>query len=74
MAHMTAGDFYGTEQSHVMQSADSVNIVFTPADREKTFLTHSLYRYIFLLRVKKKFKDKLEEKNIIIVTAEKRHK
>ena len=72
---MTAGDFYGTEQSHVMQSADSVNIVFTPADREKTFLTHSLYRYIFLLRVKKKnFKDKLEEKNIIIVTAEKRHK
>ena len=28
VAHMTRGDFYGSEQSHVMANADNVKIVF----------------------------------------------
>jgi monomeric isocitrate dehydrogenase len=31
---MSGGDFYGSEQSYIMPAADSVNIVFTPADRK----------------------------------------
>jgi hypothetical protein len=31
---MAEGDFYGSEQSHIMEAADTVSILFTPADRE----------------------------------------
>ena len=28
VSHMTSGDFFGSEQSHIMANADTVNIVF----------------------------------------------
>jgi hypothetical protein len=31
---MAEGDFYASEQSHIMEAADTVSILFTPADRE----------------------------------------
>eukprot|EP00088_Acartia_fossae_P016531 TRINITY_DN19261_c0_g1_i1.p1 TRINITY_DN19261_c0_g1~~TRINITY_DN19261_c0_g1_i1.p1 ORF type:complete len:735 (+),score=215.29 TRINITY_DN19261_c0_g1_i1:41-2245(+) len=38
VAHMTDGDFFGSEQSHIMQMQDSVQIVFKPADGEAKVL------------------------------------
>eukprot|EP00090_Calanus_glacialis_P023769 TRINITY_DN3685_c0_g1_i1.p1 TRINITY_DN3685_c0_g1~~TRINITY_DN3685_c0_g1_i1.p1 ORF type:complete len:738 (+),score=267.77 TRINITY_DN3685_c0_g1_i1:52-2265(+) len=32
VAHMTSGDFFGSEQSHIMKNAGTVNIVFEAAD------------------------------------------
>jgi isocitrate dehydrogenase len=36
VAHMTEGDFYASEQSHIMEAADTVSIIFTPSDREQS--------------------------------------
>jgi len=42
VAHMTRGDFYGSEQSHVMGSADCVKIIFRSADGKETVLKEGL--------------------------------
>lgn len=38
VAHMTEGDFYGSEQSHIMEKAGSVKIVFRGADGSEAVL------------------------------------
>ncbi|MCH1495876.1 MAG: NADP-dependent isocitrate dehydrogenase, partial [Rubripirellula sp.] len=42
VASMTEGDFYGSEQSHVMESADSVRIEHVSAEGEVTILKEGL--------------------------------
>jgi isocitrate dehydrogenase len=42
VASMTEGDFYGSEQSHVMESADSVRIEHVNAEGEVTILKEGL--------------------------------
>jgi len=42
VAHMKDGDFYGSEQSHVMKSAGTVNIVFKGADGTEKVLKDNL--------------------------------
>jgi isocitrate dehydrogenase len=42
VAHMEQGDFFGSEQSHVMQQAGSVSIELETADGEKTALKSDL--------------------------------
>eukprot|EP00092_Neocalanus_flemingeri_P012216 GFUD01013171.1.p1 GENE.GFUD01013171.1~~GFUD01013171.1.p1 ORF type:complete len:738 (-),score=265.92 GFUD01013171.1:164-2377(-) len=42
VAHMSAGDFYGSEQSHIMKSAGSVNIVFKAADGSEKVMKENL--------------------------------
>jgi hypothetical protein len=36
VAHMTEGDFYASEKSHIMEAANTVSIIFTPTDREQS--------------------------------------
>jgi monomeric isocitrate dehydrogenase len=36
VAHMTEGDFYASEKSHIMEAANTVSIIFTPSDREQS--------------------------------------
>jgi len=42
VAHMTDGDFYGSEQSHIMKNSGSVNIVFRDSDGSETMLKENL--------------------------------
>ena len=42
VSHMTSGDFYGSEKSHVMRAADSVKIVFRDASGAETVLKEGL--------------------------------
>lgn len=42
VAHMSEGDFYGSEQSVVMPKADSVSIELTKGNGEKTILKNNL--------------------------------
>jgi len=42
VAHMKGGDFYGSEQSHIMKSAGSVSIVFKSADGSEKILKDNL--------------------------------
>jgi len=42
VAHMKAGDFYGSEQSHIMKEADAVSIVLVPAEGEEVILKSGL--------------------------------
>ncbi|MCU8003920.1 MULTISPECIES: NADP-dependent isocitrate dehydrogenase [unclassified Shewanella] len=42
VAHMTDGDFYGSEQSVTLSDAGSVNIVLTPKDGQEVVLKSSL--------------------------------
>jgi len=42
VAHMTQGDFYGSEKSHIMSEADTVKIVFNFADGKETLLKEGL--------------------------------
>jgi len=42
VAHMTEGDFYGSEQSHIMKSPGTVNIVFKGADGSEKMLKENL--------------------------------
>lgn len=42
VAHMSSGDFYGSEQSHVMAEADSVDIIFDNAAGQTTTLKAGL--------------------------------
>jgi isocitrate dehydrogenase len=42
VAHMTSGDFYGSEQSHIMKNAGTVNIVFKAADGSEKVMKENL--------------------------------
>merc|ERR1719278_1209097 len=42
VAHMKDGDFYGSEQSHIMKSAGTVSIVFEGADGSQKILKENL--------------------------------
>jgi len=42
VAHMTQGDFFGSEKSHIMAGADTVKIVFSSADGKETLLKDGL--------------------------------
>ncbi|WP_153914918.1 NADP-dependent isocitrate dehydrogenase [Shewanella sp. TC10] len=42
VAHMSEGDFYGSEQSVTVSDADTVNIVLTQADGQEVSLKHGL--------------------------------
>jgi len=42
VAHMTEGDFFGTEKSHVMSKADSIRIELVGADGNATHLKESV--------------------------------
>ena len=42
VASMTEGDFYGSEQSHTMEKASSVSIVFESSDGKQTILKENL--------------------------------
>jgi len=42
VAHMKSGDFYGSEQSHIMKEAEEVSIVFVPSGGTETVLKSGL--------------------------------